>query len=421
MRAPTGSGDTRPLPIQQARARAINLPWHFAAIVAVSNLAVVVDVYYGMTHCGEPVYAHFTQHLVVAVSIAALITITIAFFLIEQLVQALVFPALFRDAAPYRTERAFALSLPLRALLMAVAGAVGPITMLLLIGWADDASRGTMNGFRIAVGALGMFFGFAGAWLFTGQVMTPIRRLARASQAVARGDLETHVDMLRADEFGSLADEFNHMVAELRDKQRLRETFGLHVGEAAAQQILSRDPGLGGSEREISVMFCDIRGFTAFSAGRPPAEVLRSLNEFLGRMVDIVEKRHGGMINKYLGDGFMALFGAAGTDSAHALHAVEAAREILGTPGLFRIGIGIHTGPAIVGNIGSESRLEYTAIGDTVNLASRVEGMTKLLETPLLFTRATARRLPAHIAVIARGAQAIRGVETPVELLTLAN
>jgi adenylate cyclase len=193
------------------------------------------------------------------------------------------------------------------------------------------------------------------------------------------------------------------------------------VGETAAQEILSRDPGLGGVEREISVMFCDIRGFTAFSAGRPPAEVLCALNEFLGRMVRVVEKRHGGMINKYLGDGFMALFGAAGTDAAHALHAVETAREILAQAGQpFRIGIGIHTGVAIVGNIGSESRLEYTAIGDTVNLASRVEGMTKALETPLLFTRSTARLLPSHVVIVERGAHAIRGVEEPVELLSLA-
>jgi adenylate cyclase len=303
---------------------------------------------------------------------------------------------------------------------MAIAGGIGPIIMLLLIGWADDAMRGASNPFRIAVGALGMTFAFFSAWLFGTLVVVPIRRLSRASRAVAAGDLGTRVELLRADEFGSLVDEFNGMVGELRDKQKLRETFGLHVGEAAAEQILSRDPGLGGQGREITVMFCDIRGFTAYSAARPPAEVVARLNEFLGHMVEIVERRHAGMINKFLGDGFMALFGAGGSDPDHARHAFEAACEILAIPtAQFRIGIGINTGNAIVGNIGSASRLEYTAIGDAVNLASRVEGLTKEIGTPLLLTRATRDQLHKEACVKSVGRHAVRGQPEAIEVFAL--
>ena len=180
---------------------------------------------------------------------------------------------------------------------------------------------------------------------------------------------------MRADEFGLLIGEFNHMIAELREKERLRRTFGLHVGKRAAEQILARDPGLGGVEEVITVMFVDIRSFTAMSAALARARCVEILNQFLRVMVQVVEERHGGMINKFLGDGFLALFGVGGTSDAHADAAIAAGREMLSSLAQLNrdlalegeralaIGIGIHTGMAIVGSIGSPERLEYTAIG----------------------------------------------------------
>jgi adenylate cyclase len=116
----------------------------------------------------------------------------------------------------------------------------------------------------------------------------------------------------------------------------------------------------------------------------------------------------------------MALFGAGGHGRGHAEAAVAAAREMLAARSPFRIGIGIHTGPAIVGNIGSPRRLEYTAIGETVNLASRLEGLTKSLGMPLLFSRATREQLPPQLTVRAFGPQTVRGQPQPVEVFTLA-
>ncbi|MGH8560434.1 MAG: adenylate/guanylate cyclase domain-containing protein [Nevskiales bacterium] len=406
--------------LARAQARAINLPWHFAAIVLAANLAVGLILQVVVTGSQEPVFESFSLHLLIAISIAALITITIAFFLIELLVLLLIFPLLFSEGRPYETRGALPLSLPMRAVLMAVAGGIGPIIMLLLIGWADDAQRGaSLNMFRLAVGLLGVSFSLIGAVLFGRLVMNPIRKLSQASQSVAAGNLATRIRLQRADEFGALADEFNRMVGELGEKQRLRETFGLHVGEGAAEQILARDPGLGGQLREITALFCDIRGFTALSADLAPAEVVARLNAFLGVMVDVVELQHGGMVNKYLGDGFMALFGASGRESAHAEAAVYAARDMLAAETAFSIGIGIHTGTAIVGNIGSPRRLEYTAIGDTINLAARLEGLTKTLGAPVLFSRTTRDRLPDAMAVRNLGSHAVRGQPAPVEIFSL--
>ncbi|MDQ2823928.1 MAG: adenylate/guanylate cyclase domain-containing protein, partial [Verrucomicrobiota bacterium] len=237
----------------------------------------------------------------------------------------------------------------------------------------------------------------------------------------------------RADEFGQLLGQFNHMVGELKDKEKLRQTFGLHVGQRAAEQILARDPGLTGVEEEITVMFVDMRSFTSRASVASPREVVEIMNDFFRVTVSVVEERHRGMVNKYLGDGFMAIFGAGDADSHHADNAVAAGREILravetlnrdlisqGRAPL-QIGIGIHCGPAIVGSIGSPQRLEFTAIGNTVNIASRVEGLTKLVGRPLLVTAAVRDRLGDPSRLEQLPPQRVRGVDEPVSIFAAHN
>jgi adenylate cyclase len=250
---------------------------------------------------------------------------------------------------------------------------------------------------------------------------------------VAEGKLDVQVSAPRPDEFGHLIAAFNDMVAQLKDKERLRQTFGLHVGQAAAEQILTRDPGLGGMEQTVTVMFVDIRSFTARSAVNSAQQTVRELNEFLRVMVEVVEERHHGMINKFLGDGFMALFGVGHDSSGQADRALNAGREMLGALERLnrdlsgngreplRIGIGIHTGSAVVGSIGSPQRLEFTAIGSTVNLAARVEQLTKTLSTSLLLTSATADYLEKAHEIVELEPQTVRGVDEPVRVFTFGN
>jgi adenylate cyclase len=238
-----------------------------------------------------------------------------------------------------------------------------------------------------------------------------VNELRRATQAVGRGDLKVRIAQQRADDFGPLIDEFNAMVGGLREKTRIEETFGRHVGRQIARQILERDESLGGVEQEITVMFVDIRNFTARAAASTPTQVVSVLNLFLTAMVEIVEQGHGGIVNKFLGDGLMALFSELTGRADHADAAVDAGHNMLarldrinvdvaalGQPPL-AIGIEIHTGPAVVGSIGSPRRLEYTAIGDTVNVASRVESLTKTVGKPLLLTAATRAALRSRRAV----------------------
>jgi adenylate cyclase len=264
-------------------------------------------------------------------------------------------------------------------------------------------------------------------------VAQPLNQLRAGAQSVAAGQLDVQVPLHRADEFGALIGEFNHMVTGLREKEHLRNTFGLHVGRRAAEQILARDPGLGGTEQEITVMFVDIRSFTARSAHLAPSEAVALLNEFLRVMVEAVEGEHGGMINKFLGDGFMALFGVGSTAHNHADRAVAAGQSMMralerlnleraqGGQDSIAIGIGINTGPAIVGSIGSPERMEFTVIGNTVNVASRIEALNKTLGTSLLMSRATRDALQRPPALQALPPQPVKGVDEPVEIFTVAS
>ncbi len=415
-----------PAELTRAQRRAVNLPWHIAFLLAAGWLGCVPAFLGAVAGAAEPMHENLPAHLTISLVIAALISVTHSMLLLELLAQRWLFPVLFGATQPYRVRGAATLTLRQRGLLLAVSAVVCPIVSLLLLGMVDHGQRPGGRWFMLTVGVVGIAFGLASTALMSRLVVGPVHALRDAAGTVAAGDLGVRLRLLRADEFGPLIDEFNHMVGEMRAKQELRQTFGLHVGERAAEVILRSDPGLGGRNLELTVLFCDIRGFTSRSAGRPPHEVVRLLNRFFTAMVEAVEEEHDGMINKFLGDGFVALFNAAGDQPDHASRAVDAAERMLQKLETLNadseaeggqtlaIGVGIHTGRAIVGNIGSQQRLEYTAIGETVNLASRVEGLTKKVGEPILLTDATRARLSADRPLRPLTPQPVAGLADPV-------
>jgi adenylate cyclase len=370
-------------------------------------------------------------HLAVSIVVAGLIAITHGFFAIELASQSFLFPVLFGETQPSSTPGAYPLTFQGRWTAWAVSAGVCPIVSLLLLLFAPEPYQQRDLVFPSAVGLLAIVFGLTTAWMLGRFYAEPVRQLRSAAQRVSEGQLESRVDVLRADDFGPLIAEFNEMVKGLREKERIRETFGLHVGSEAAEQILARDPGLGGVEQRLTIMFVDIRNFTSSCRGRQPQEVVSILNEFLTEMVDVVQQQHGGMVNKYLGDGFMALFGAGDEGADHADSALRAGKGMLTQLGVLNerfqarsiaplgIGIGIHTGEALVGSIGSERRLEFTAIGDSVNIASRVESLTKVIGASLLLTEATRDALTDRWHLVQFDAHAVKGVKDPLVTFTL--
>ncbi|MCB1203161.1 MAG: HAMP domain-containing protein [Verrucomicrobiae bacterium] len=231
------------------------------------------------------------------------------------------------------------------------------------------------------VGASALALGIAIAWLFSRRLSVPIAELTRASRAVRDGRLDTRIEVRTHDEIGELAESFNEMTDGLRQRDAYRSILGKVSDETVAQAMISGDLDLelGGELKTVTVLFCDIRGFTGKTEHMPPTEVIGMLNDHMTAMTAIVRK-HFGVVDKFVGDEIMAVFGALksyGSDSAHAVAcAIEMIeeRDRLNLTSIHpvEIGIGVATGEAVAGCMGSVDRLNYTVIGARVNLASRL-------------------------------------------------
>jgi adenylate cyclase len=222
--------------------------------------------------------------------------------------------------------------------------------------------------------------------------------------------------------------QFESALGAVLARDRVTNLFGQHVSPQVVERLLATGTESAGETRQVCVMFFDIRGFTAAAHGRAPDEVVGRLDAAFAILVEIVE-RHQGIVNKFLGDGFLAMFGAPFDDPDAAHHAIAAAREMLAaierdnrdSTWPIRIGIGIHLGEAVTGNIGSPRRKEYTVIGDTVNLASRLESLNKEVGSQILVSDAVHRAAGGDSGQgIALGPVAIRGYDERVPVWRLA-
>jgi adenylate cyclase len=216
---------------------------------------------------------------------------------------------------------------------------------------------------------------------------------------------------------------------EGREKRKMKKLFGQYVSKDVYNHLVS-DPTLarlGGARREMSVLFSDIRGFTTVSERGQPEEIVRTLNEYFTKMVEIVFA-HQGTVDKFVGDMVMALFGAPLADKEHAEHAVSAALDMIDELGRLNakwhaegrptldIGIGINTGPMIAGNIGSEQIMSYTVIGDAVNLGSRLESLNKNYGTRIIISEATKEQLTGQYDLKPLGDVVVKGKTKPVAI-----
>jgi adenylate cyclase len=426
---PNGSGLQE---LTEARRRLIHLPWFAAAICGVGWFLCIPVFIGALLQVQNPLDPRLLWHLPISFCLSGFIAVTHSFFLVELASHWGLFPIFFRDARADRTPNIFTLSLRGRGIMWAISASICPIASLLLLMFAPPSSGINAEWFALFVGGVGIVFGIFTALMLSWLVAKPIDQLRSAADAVSRGKFDVGLPVTRADEFGRLLGEFDHMVRELKEKEKLRQTFGLHVGRRAAERILARDPGLSGVEEEITVMFVDMRSWTARASTSPPAEIVEIMNDFFRVSVRAVEEEHRGMVNKYLGDGFMAIFGAGDSGSNHACDAVSAGREILrAVKGLndelaakgrapIQIGIGIHSGPAIVGSVGSPQRLEFTAIGNTVNVASRIQGLTKTVGRPLLVTEAVRDRAGDSFKFEELSPQEVRGIDGRVMIFAVA-
>jgi adenylate cyclase len=270
-----------------------------------------------------------------------------------------------------------------------------------------------------------------GLWIARG-VSRPVLELASGAREIAAGNYNHRVELKQEDEIGSLAASFNQMSAGLAERDRVRDLLGKVVSPAIASELLRKKVTLGGEQREVTVLFSDLRNFTRISEALSPEEMLAILNHYFTRMSGIVEK-HGGVVDKYVGDGLMALFGAPVASADDADRALRAALEMTtaldelnqqwhrrGLPTV-GVGIGINTGIVVAGNMGSEKRLNYTVIGDGVNLAWRLEELTKTPEydARVIVSGATLAKAKEKYRTRRLGEVAVKGKQIQTEIFAL--
>jgi adenylate cyclase len=262
---------------------------------------------------------------------------------------------------------------------------------------------------------------------FSSRLARPLGTLRDAVVAIGNGKLDTRLDTSTGDEFADVALAVNEMAAGLQQRDVFKGTLVRYMSGQLADKILSsgKMPDLKGERRKITVLFADVRGFTSLSEKLAPEDVFALLNDYFEKMIDEICKNHG-MLNKFMGDGLMAVFGALDEDAYQEENAIKAAlgmRNVLeGMRERFqaerqidlKIGIGINTGIALVGNIGSNQRMEFTAIGDTVNLGSRLESATKELGTDIIVSEYTYVAARTKFEFRSLGPISIRGRENPV-------
>lgn len=274
----------------------------------------------------------------------------------------------------------------------------------------------------LGVAAVALMIGFV---IATG-VTKPVKSLVGATRAVATGNLDYEIRVTSRDEMGELAIAFNEMTKGLKQKERVEGLFGKYLSPDVAKKVLAEqsvDGILKGEKVRLSVMFTDIRGFTPMSRGMDPQELIHLLNSHFDEMIDIID-RYGGTVDKFIGDAIMAFFGAPVHYDDFHMRALHAAVQMQRASEKFNfqrrsegkdpihVGIGINTGEVVVGNIGSNKRLEYTVIGETVNIANRLCSVAK--KGQIIISQSTYDLLPSKNIAAPIEQVVLKGVAEPV-------
>ncbi len=332
-------------------------------------------------------------------SLMSLVCFSMSYYLSDAVNRKTAMPDLFPDGTLSQISGTMKIPIRMRFLILYVSISVTPVFVaanMIAAGMQKDSDYS-----RIIPTFLILFSVLVIAWVLTWMVSKyftePVKNITESAVQISSGNYDKNVQIVSTDEIGFLGEKINEMAAGLKEKEFIKDTFGKAVDPKVRDHLLKGNISLGGEVKNVTVLFSDIRGFTSVSEKLSPEEIVGWLNRYFNRMSECVN-RNGGFVNKFIGDAILAVFGAPTELENHTEKAVMAAMEmrealtelnnefIIDNVPNIRIGIGIHSGPVIAGNIGSESRMEYTVIGDTVNTASRLEGLCKEFKKDLIIS-----------------------------------
>jgi adenylate cyclase len=428
---------------EDARRKILNLPF-MASLVALINwgMASLIMSAYNLWELSPGVTfasASFqTLRVFVGVIISGIITSAIVFFVVEVQCRN-IWPWFFPVGGLTKTRGALRMRLRSRLFIAFILASIVPMTLLAILSYDKARLMLVMNPedviqslFHLTIFLLvaALVVAVTLSYLVSTSIIGPVKDMERAMIQVQKGQLNTSAKVAANDELGVLAESFDQMIEGLRDRQRIKETFGRFVSPEIARAILENPPVLGGENTEVSILFSDVRNYTAICEQLSPEEVIALLNDYFSYMVRAIEKHHG-LVYQFVGDGIMAVFGAPVKLPGHATCSVRSALEMMdaldrfnaerqtGLPPI-RIGIGINTGAVVAGIIGTEQRMEYRVVGDSVNLAARIEALNKDFHTDVLISRSTKEQLTQAIALKELPPVKVKGKEQYVQVYEVA-
>jgi class 3 adenylate cyclase len=426
----------------EARRRVGQIPWVIAATTALGW--ILAGLIWGVLW--PLLGGHFDPRLSVRMVfgitvISGSAATAFVFFAVERLWRRQL-PAFFPEGGLTRVAGVPHLPVRARLLVVFVLSSVIPVSVLGVLAWSRsrealaapswvaDVVVANMLVSVVFIAVVAIVVAVVLALFVSRSVAEPLATLESAMVEVERGRLDVRVPAVSNDEIGRLTEGFNRMVRGLQEHAFLRETFGKYVSQQIRDEILAGRIALEGEPREATILFADIRDFTPWVEASDPREVVRDLNAYFTEMETAI-RAHGGLVLQYIGDEIEAVFGAPVAQPRHAEQAVRAALEMrrrlaawnavraaAGRPPL-RNGIGIHTGTVLAGNIGSADRLSYALVGDAVNLASRLQGLTKDLQTDVVVSGTTRARLDSDLPLTPLPAVRVKGRTAEVEVYAL--
>lgn len=304
-------------------------------------------------------------------------------------------------------------------------GGVGMVAMVDHAYAFEDAKRMIYRNFLIALIVLSI--AILVIYYFSKTITNPIRRLVGATKEIEEGHFEVDIVPSTRDEIGLLTESFVNMGKGLAEREKMKDAFGKFVNKDIAEKILRDEIKLGGERKTATIFFSDIRSFTAISENLQPEEVVEFLNQYMTRMVKCVNDTHG-VVDKFIGDAIMGVWGTPishGNDTANAVECALRMRESLhefnkdrgsAKKPVIKIGCGINTGAVLAGQIGSHDRMEYTVIGDAVNLASRIESLNKPFGTDILISEDSYQAVKDLFIVVPMEKIMVKGKKEPQQI-----
>ncbi len=411
-------------PTDAERAATLTLPWRMTAVSVVSWVLAAVG--FGSWSWFRESSWLFAGEVDITILLGGLVSTALAYFMIERAVAPLIPVTLQTEALNHPAT----LGIRPRLVLGWALGSAIPLLSITFLPFdaraaaAHGATPPSIAGAVVAISLAGVAAGLIITVAAARSVAEPLDHIREGLRQVEKGRLGTVVNVEDGGEIGLLQAGFNQMVAGLRERERVQDLFGRHVGVEVAQRALEAGSGLGGEQRDVSALFVDLVGSTALAEVLPPGEVVATLNAFFHAVVTVVNEE-GGWVNKFEGDGALCVFGVPAFQPDHAERALRAGRRLdralrsleADHPGLVA-GIGVSSGPVVAGNVGTEQRYEYTVIGRAVNEASRLTEIAKGRPGRVLATGSIMARVSAEEAShwTGLGTVALRGRSQPTSI-----